>query len=90
MLLTLRVFGQRVRAEIKERGATPVISTKKNRRVQIESDAAIYALRNRIERGFNRLKNAPGFATGDDNLAETLAGFVHLVAIMPSHFVNTA
>ena len=39
-----------IRADIERRGATPVIPTKKNRRVQIEIDGAIYALRNRIER----------------------------------------
>lgn len=81
-----------IRADIEERGGTPVIPTKRNRRVQIEIDGAIYALRNRIERCFNRLKNARRFATRYDKLAETFGGFVHLVAIRLwlRHFVNTA
>ena len=70
-----------IREDIEERGATPVIPTKKNRRVQIEVDGAIYALRNRIERCFNRLKNARRFATRYDKLIETFAGFVQLVSI---------
>jgi transposase len=81
-----------IRADIEGRGGTPVIPTKKNRHVQIEIDGAIYALRNRIERCFNRLKNARRFATRYDKLAETFGGFVHLVAIRLwlRHFVNTA
>ena len=79
-----------IRADIAKRGGTPVIPTKKNRRVQIEIDGAIYALRNRIERCFNRLKNSRRFATRYDKLAETFGGFVHLVAIRLwlRHFVN--
>jgi transposase len=81
-----------IREDIEERGGTPVIPTKKNRRVQIEIDGAIYALRNRIERCFNRLKNARRFATRYDKLAETFCGFVHLVSIRLwlRHFVNEA
>jgi transposase len=69
-----------------------MISTKKNRRVQIAIDDAIYALRNRIERCFNRLKNARRVATLYDKLADTFLGFIHLVAVrlwLP-HFVNAA
>jgi transposase len=70
-----------IREDIEERGATPVIPTKKNRRIQVEVDGAIYALRNRIERCFNRLKNSRRFATRYDKLIETFAGFVQLVSI---------
>jgi transposase len=70
-----------IREDIEKRGATPVIPTKKNRRIRTEIDGAIYALRNRIERCFNRLKNARRCATRYDKLAETFGGFVHLVAI---------
>jgi transposase len=75
-----------------ERGGTPVIPTKRNRRVQIEIDGAVYALRNRIERCFNQLKNARRFATRYDKLAETFEGVVHLVSIRLwlRHFVNAA
>lgn len=81
-----------IRADIELRGGTPVIPTKKNRRVQIEIDGAIYALRNRIERCFNRMKNSRRFATRYDKLAETFAGFVNLTSIRLwlRHFVNAA
>jgi len=36
----------------------PVIPTKRNRKVQIKIDDYIYALRNRIERCINKLKNS--------------------------------
>jgi transposase len=80
-----------IRADIELRGGTPVIPAKKNRRVQIEIDGAIYALRNRIERCFNRMKNFRRFATRYDKLAETFAGFVNLASIRLwlRHFVNT-
>ncbi len=79
-----------VRADLEERGAVAIIPTKRNRRVQIEIDGAIYALRNRIERCFNRLKNARRVATRYDKLAETFSAFVHLTAtrLWLRHFVN--
>lgn len=51
----------------------------------------IYALRNRIERCFNRLKNSRRLATGYDKTVETYLGFVNLAAIRLwiRHFVNT-
>ncbi len=70
-----------VRADIEKRGGAAMIPTKKNRRVQIEIDGAIYVLRNRIVRCFNRLKNSRRVATRYDKLAETFLGFVHLTAI---------
>jgi transposase len=81
-----------IRQDLDDRGATPVIPTKKNRKVQIPIDGHIYALRNRIERCFNRLKNARRFATRYDKLAETFHGFVNLVAIRLwlRDFVNAA
>jgi len=79
-----------VRADVEKRGGVPMIPTKKNRRVQIVIDGAIYALRNRIERCFNRLKNARRVATRYDKLADTFLGFIHLVAarLWLRHFVN--
>ena len=69
-----------------------MIPTKKNRRVQIATDGAIYAPRNRIERCFNRLKNARRVATRYDKLADTFLGFINLVAarLWLRYFVNTA
>lgn len=47
-----------IRDDLERRGADPVIPTKSNRRIQRPIDKAKYALRNRIERFFNRLKHS--------------------------------
>ncbi len=70
-----------IRQDLSERGATPVIPTKKNRKVQIPIDDYIYALRNRVERCINRLKHFRRFATRYDKLRETFHGFVNIAAI---------
>ena len=81
-----------IRTDVEERGDVPMIPTKKNRRVQIEIDRAIYALRNRIERCFNHLKNARRVAIRYDKLVDTFLGFIHLdaVRLWLRHFVNAA
>ena len=47
-----------IRDTVAERGGTPVIPMRSNRKEQIPVDSFIYALRNQIERCFNKL-NAP-------------------------------
>ena len=81
-----------IRADMEARGGTSVIPTKRNRRVQIPYDGFVYALRNRIERGIGRLKNARRVATRYDKTAASYLGFVQLAAIRLwlRHFVNTA
>ncbi len=81
-----------IRSDVEARGGTPVIPTRRNRTVQIATDGFIYALRNRIERGIGRLKNARRVATRYDKTATSYLGFVQLAAIRPwiKHFVNTA
>ena len=81
-----------IRSDVQKRGGTPVIPTKRNRRVQVAIDGAIYALRNRIERAIGRLKNARRVATRYDKTAASYLGFVQLAAIRLwlKHFVNTA
>jgi transposase len=49
--------------------------------VQHLVDKAIYALRNRIERFFNRIKNSRRVATRYDKLIESFAAFVLLATI---------
>ena len=39
------------------RGGTAMIPTKRSRLIQLPVDAAIYALPNRVEHRFNKLKN---------------------------------
>jgi transposase len=70
-----------IRCDLEARGSTPVIPTKRNRKVQISVDAAVYALRNCIERAIGRLKNARRVATRYDKTATSYLGFVQLAAI---------
>ena len=44
-------------------------------------DKALYAMRNRIERFFNRVKNSRRFATRYDKLIESFAAFVLLACL---------
>jgi transposase len=65
---------------------------RKTRKVRESVDGHIYALRNRIERCFNRLKNARRVATRYDKTADSFLGFVQITSIRLwiRHFVNTA
>jgi transposase len=62
-------------------GTDPVIPTKSNRKVQRPVDPLLYALRNRIERFFNKLKNARRVATRYDKTADSVLAFVQLASI---------
>ena len=46
-----------IRFDLKRRGIDPVIPTKSNRKVQLTIDKTAYAMRNRIERLFNKIKH---------------------------------
>ena len=79
-----------VRRDIQARGGEPMIPTKANRKVQYIVEKAIYGLRNRIERFFNRLKNSRRVATRFDKLIESFAAFVLLATIRTwIRFVHT-
>lgn len=79
-----------IRYDMQSRGGFAMIPTKKNRLVQIPVDGAIYALRNIIERCFNKLKNARRLATRYDKTAHSYSGFIHIVSIRlwMKQFVN--
>jgi transposase len=62
-------------------GTDPVIPAKINRKVQRPVDPLLYVLRNRIERFFNRLKNARRVATRYDKTADSFLAFVQLASI---------
>ena len=81
-----------IREDMQRRGGFAMIPTKRNRLVQLPVDGAIYALRNIIERCFNKLKNARRLATRYDKTARSYSGFVHIVSIRlwMKQFVNTA
>ena len=66
-----------------------MIPTKRNRKIQIAT-GLIYALRNRIERGINSLKNSRRVATRYDKTATSFLAFVQLAAVRLwlRHFVN--
>jgi transposase len=70
-----------IRDDLRRRGGRPEIPTKKNRVVQHSVNHALYALRNRIERFINRLKNSRRVATRYDHTATSFLGFVLLAAI---------
>lgn len=70
-----------IREDAYTHGTNPVIPTKSNRKVQRPVDPLLYALRNRIERFFNKLKNARRVATRYDKTAESFLAFVQLASI---------
>ena len=80
-----------IRKDMERRGGFAMIPTKRNRLVQIPVDGAIYALRNMIERCFNKLKNARRLATRYDKTAASYRGFINLVSmrLWLKEFVNT-
>ena len=69
-----------IRESLETRGTTPVIPGRANRKLPIQIDSFIYALRNRIERCFNKLKCSRRFATRYDKTAESYLGFIHIIA----------
>jgi transposase len=69
------------RQDLRDRGAVPEIPTKRNRHVQHSVSRPLYALRSRIERFINRLKNSRRLATRYDKTADSFLGFVTLASI---------
>ena len=70
-----------IRDEVRARGDTPEIPTKKNRHIRHTVNRALYATRNKIERFFNRLKNSRRVATRYDHTASSFLGFAKLATI---------
>ena len=71
-----------LRAIIADMGAEVVIPSKRNRKIFLPHDTAIYKHRNQIERCFNRIKHFRRFATRYDRRTIHFNGFVHLAAAM--------
>lgn len=82
----------RIRAHTEAKGGVAVIPMRRGRKVQAPIDGHIYALRNRIERCFNKLKNARRLATRYDKTAASYLGFIHIVSVRlwTRYFVNAA
>jgi transposase len=70
-----------IRAAMEARGVTPIIPMRRSRKVQLPIDDHLYALRNRIECSFNKLKNWRRLATRYDKTADSYLGFVLIAAI---------
>lgn len=69
-----------IREHVEAGGGTAVIPPRRNRKEQTPIDGFIYALRNRIERCINRLKNARRLATRYDKTAASYLGFIEIVS----------
>lgn len=81
-----------IRDDLTGRGVASVIPNRRNRTVQTAVDGFIYALRNRIERCFSKLKQNRRIATRYDKTADSYIGFAVIGALRLwiRHFVNTA
>jgi transposase len=65
-----------------ERGITPVIPPKANRRAPRKTDFALYRERNLVERFFCNLKQYRAIATRYDKLANSFLAAVALVCVL--------
>jgi transposase len=75
-----------LRAELDERGTTPVIPNRSNRKQPFSFSKRLYKLRWRIESAFNRLKDFRRIATRYDRLARNYLASVCLVAALVAGF----
>ncbi len=67
-----------IRQDLRDRGATPEIPTKRNRKVQYSVERTLYALRSRVEHCIGHLKEQRRIATRYDKTASSFIGFVLL------------
>jgi transposase len=70
----------RIRAHLLAHDIVPVIPPKRNRTAPLAYDAALYKLREKVERFFNNLKQFRRLATRYEKLGQTFLAFIHLVA----------
>ena len=69
-------------ATLEQRGITPVIPPKANRREPRKTDFALYCERNVVERFFGKLKQYRAIATRYDKLANTFLAAVALICVL--------
>ena len=69
-------------AKLNERGITPVIPSKANRREPRQTDFALYRERNLVERFFCKLKQYRAISTRYDKLANTFLAAVAMVCVL--------
>lgn len=82
MLADKAYDGNGLRAPIAAMNAEAVIPSRRNGKIFIPHDTAIYNHRNQVERCFGRLKHFRRFATRYDRRTIHFTGFVHLAAAM--------
>lgn len=70
-----------LRQDLRDRGATPAIPTKRNRKVQHSVDKVLYAMRSRIECCIGHLKEQRRIAARFDKTITSSIGFVTLGCI---------
>ncbi|GEN62946.1 IS5 family transposase [Acetobacter oeni] len=68
--------------KLTQRGITPVIPPKSNRKTIRETDFALYRERNLVERFFNKLKQFRAVATRYDKLKATFLAAVQFASII--------
>ena len=71
-----------LRSWLTERGTTPVIPSKSNRKVQIAHDRQIYRQRNVVERMFCRFKDWRRVATRYDRNIKTFMATIAIAAFV--------
>ena len=69
-------------ATLEDRGITPVIPSKANRKEPRKTDFALYRERNLVERFFCRIKQYRAISTRYDKLANTFIAAVALVCVL--------
>lgn len=81
-----------IRSDLAARQVEAVIPMRRNRKRQAPIDGAIYALRNLIERCFNKLKHSRRLATRYDKTTESYLGFVLIASarLWCKHFGHAA
>lgn len=70
------------RAGLKEKGITPCIPSKKNRRIQIPYDTVLYKKRHIVENMFAKLKDWRRIAMRYDRCAHTFFSAICIAAIV--------
>ncbi|MCG7364299.1 transposase [Roseomonas sp. ACRSG] len=70
-----------IRQDVRDRGGQPETPTRRNRHIPNRVQQPLYALRNRIGRCINCLKNCRRVAIRYDHTASRFLGFVQLAAI---------
>jgi len=65
-----------------EKGITPCIPPKKNRKIRLEYDKTLYKQRHKIENMFGKLKDWRRIAMRYDRCAHTFLSAIHIAAIV--------